>query len=121
MGLIDSTTGLAYGDGLFWLQGGLGNGALSANSPVNIVAPSIDGNPVVSDTLTAVPGTWQGQATITLTYQWYDDNGPISGATDDTYVIDAGEEGLSIYLIETATDDLGSANAKSASVGPVTA
>lgn len=44
--------------------------AWAAAPPVNTVAPSISGSPDVGRTLTANPGTWTGDPTITYDYQW---------------------------------------------------
>jgi hypothetical protein len=33
-----------------------------------------------------------------ISYQWYDDNGPIDGATDSSYLVSATGYGVSIYV-----------------------
>jgi hypothetical protein len=118
-GLIDSSTGLARGNGLIWLQGGLGAGGLTAASPVNVTAPAVTGTPQVGETLTVSDGTWQGQATLTYAYQWYDSNGAIGGATANTFELTGDQEGLLVYAAVTASNGLGTARQLSNSVGPV--
>lgn len=44
--------------------------AAAATAPVNTVAPSISGTVATGQTLTAHPGTWTGDPTPTITYQW---------------------------------------------------
>ncbi|MFC5679241.1 M1 family aminopeptidase [Aeromicrobium endophyticum] len=51
------------------------------SSPV----PTISGTPRVGETLTAVPGAWDGGTT--LSYQWLRDGSPIAGATAPSYAL----------------------------------
>jgi hypothetical protein len=116
---LSNSTGLSRGNGLVWLEGGLGSGGLTSASPVNVTPPAITGTPEVGETLTVTPGPWQGQATITYAYQWYDTDGIIVGETAETFELTEDQEGLLVYVVETATNALGSAAQESASVGPV--
>ncbi|MFC1957812.1 SwmB domain-containing protein, partial [Chloroflexota bacterium] len=87
------------------------------DAPVNTVAPSITGTPLVGQTLSAADGTWnddtdQSPGTITYTYQWQradDTDGTnladIGGATSSTYVLQASEDTKYVRLEVTATDD----------------
>lgn len=82
------------------------------NSPaVNISPPVISGNAVVGSTLTTTNGIWNGFPTLTFTYQWYrGGTTPISGATNNTYVIQLVDVGQAITCRVTGT------NASSSSV-----
>ncbi|NGZ99712.1 hypothetical protein G5V59_03190 [Nocardioides sp. W3-2-3] len=46
----------------------------------------ISGTPYVGRRLTAVRGTWS-PSPLVLTYRWYRDGRPITGATGSTYVV----------------------------------
>lgn len=96
--------------------------ALSA--PTNIVKPSVVGSSLAQGaTLTAEEGDWTGQPT-SYTYQWQADtsgNGSfsnISGATNKTHVIAAGQAGDAVRVQVTAINAAGSSSAaNSLSVG----
>lgn len=87
-----------------------------ASAPVNSVLPAISGLLTEGATLTAYPGNWSGAPTFT--YQWKNATVAISGATEATYVLVAGDTGDAITVTVTATNAAGSASATSA---PVTA
>lgn len=61
------------------------------------------GSPVVGNTLTVVPGTWSGATPITLTYQWFRDGVPVSGATGSTYLLTVVDANATVTVQETAT------------------
>jgi hypothetical protein len=86
--------------------------------PVNIIAPVITGNKDVGSTLTCSNGTWNGFPPPTFTYQWYRGASPISGATTNTYVIEAPAGPPTITCQVTATNASGSATATSNAVTP---
>ena len=69
-------------------------GTLSA-TPV----PTVTGTATVGQTLTATPGTWDANAT--LTYQWLRGGAPISGATESTHLVDAADAGLALSVAVT--------------------
>lgn len=79
--------------------------------PANSVIPAITGTAQVGQTLTATPGTWSGEPTPTLSYQWFRDDGvddiPISGATGLTYELTAEDEGSVVFVRETAVNRVG--------------
>ena len=70
--------------------------------------PTISGTPQVGEQLTA--GTTgiadaDGLSGATFAYQWLADDVDISGATDATYTLVAGDEGRTIKVRVTVTDD----------------
>jgi hypothetical protein len=64
--------------------------------PVNLTAPSISGAPHVGQTLTANPGTWQGQE-LTFDYLWIK-NHQSTGVTGPTYVVKPEDLGAAIEV-----------------------
>lgn len=79
--------------------------------PVATKAPSISGNAVKGQTLSADPGVWDDQgAPVSFGYQWSrcDADGencsPIGGATAPTYLLGSADVGGTIYVTVTATD-----------------
>ena len=74
--------------------------------------------------MTAGTGTWSGTAPITYAYQWQDCNGAscadIPGATNATYTVGGADAGMSIQVIVTATNVVGSTSATSANTAVVT-
>ena len=90
--------------------------AATPSPPINTVKPTISGAAQVGQTLTASPGTWGGTPTITFAYQWEACNpacSPISGATNSTHVVASGELGMTLRVVVTATNGVGSATATS--------
>lgn len=74
------------------------------SAPVRVVnqgfsapTPVIVGSGLVGDSLTISQGTWTPSPTTRL-YQWYDDNGAISGATSSTYRPNDNQAGQHIYV-----------------------
>lgn len=78
---------------------------LIGQAPTVTKQPSITGTARAGSELTAVPGTWSGPAP-TFGYQWYRTSGAsagkISGATDKTYAIKAGEAGSTLAVVVSA-------------------
>jgi hypothetical protein len=60
----------------------------------------------------SAPGVWSDPAAL-LTYQWYRNADPISGATGTTYVFTQQDADQAIYPLETATNGAGSDSALS--------
>ena len=89
------------------------------SAPHNEAVPTItdDGTPAPGETLALdLHGLWfwmTADSPMVLSYQWDADGTPISGETGEDYVIDAGDAGAEITLVETATNDAGSAEAES--------
>lgn len=77
--------------------------------PVNTVAPVISGTPRMGQTLTCDGGTWTGDPTPTLSYQWQIDGVDVGGATSSTWVITAaGLYGAITCLVTATNSDPGS-------------
>ncbi len=86
--------------------------------PVALTPPSIAGEPVVEQTLTAEPGSWGGTGPFTYSYQWLGCNllgecEDISGATGSSYTVGPLQAANSIEVTVTATNSLGSSSATS--------
>ncbi len=63
--------------------------------------PTISGNSIFGQTLTATPGTWQAGAN--LSYQWLRAGQPIAGATSSTYTLVAADVGQVIRVRVTGS------------------
>ncbi|WP_341230274.1 hypothetical protein [Nocardioides salarius] len=70
---------------------------------VATVQPRVTGTPALGQTLTATPGTWGTGETPTFGHQWLRDGGPISGATQASYVVTPADLGRELSLRLTAT------------------
>jgi hypothetical protein len=92
--------------------------------PKNQTPPSINGNAVVPNTLTASTGTWQGKG-LKFAYQWLrcDSAGAscsaISGATGSAKTLSTADAGSTLRVIVTASNRNGSAAATSAQTASV--
>jgi Protein of unknown function (DUF4038)/Putative collagen-binding domain of a collagenase len=83
--------------------------------PSNTSLPAITGTAQVGSTLMASPGVWTGDTPISFSYQWSD------GTTGQADTLSSGDQGKSITVTVTASNDAGTATARSNSVGPVAA
>ncbi|MBQ4833724.1 poly(beta-D-mannuronate) lyase [Pseudoalteromonas sp. MMG010] len=82
---------------------------------------AITGTPTVGNTLTAEIADEDG-ATGDISYQWLADDVAISGATNNTYLVEAALIGMAISVQVTYTDDNGFAESNtSEATAPVTA
>jgi len=88
--------------------------------PVSTGVPTISGITQVGQTLTVTNGYWGGSYPISYTYQWKRGATNI-GTGSNTYLLVTADIGSNITCVVTATNGLGSANATSNSVGPITA
>jgi hypothetical protein len=98
-------------------------GTVAPGKPLNQTAPTISGNTVQGQTLTATPGTWRGTGAttggITFTYQWKRCNsaGGVCGkaftapSTSPTYMLQAADVGHTMQVLVTATNSAGSTQA----------
>jgi RHS repeat-associated protein len=94
--------------------------------PVNAGSPKIAGSARVGSTLSETQGTWTNNPT-SYSYQWERCSGlglgclPITGATQQTYSVEAADLGSTLVVVETASNSAGSGSpAISNPVGPVT-
>jgi hypothetical protein len=101
--------------------------AMAQYAPANTSPPTISGQAVEGQTLTATTGTWTGTAPINFSYQWQrcDQSGlncaNIAGATAQTYALTSADVGRTIRVAVTAQNANGSSTAFSAPTAPVTA
>lgn len=86
-------------------------GGVVGNPPQMTAAPEITGTAEVGETLTLSNGTFTGDAPLTYLYQWFAAGVAISGATNATYVVVAGNVGKKI------TGRVEAVNAYGAAVG----
>lgn len=92
--------------------------------PVATQLPLLSGTVQVGQTLTATPGTWNGNPyAYAYTWQRCDPTGaacqPIPGATASTYTPTPGDAGSTLSLEVTATNSAGSQTATAATTVPV--
>jgi hypothetical protein len=94
--------------------------------PPNTQPPTISGQAVVGQTLTANQGSWTGTG-LTFAYQWTRCNpagaqcADIAGATATSYTLVAADAGNTLRVEVTATNTSGSTTATSAQTAVVTA
>jgi hypothetical protein len=84
--------------------------------PTDTAPPVISGTARVGDSLSCSTGSWTGKPTPTLTYQWLRDGSPISGATVDSYQVQAVDQGHGLTCQVTASNAAGQANETSNAV-----
>ena len=85
-------------------------------NPFMTVAPAVTGTPQTGQTLTCDDGTWVNADSFT--YQWVRDGVDIAGATANTRVLVAADEGKILKCRVTATNEWGSTSKDSNSVTP---
>ncbi len=77
--------------------------AVAADVPITAVtAPTVSGEPVFGETLTATPGTWE-PGDVTTTYQWLRDGASIGSATSATYRLRLADLGHRLSVLVTAS------------------
>lgn len=89
-----------------WTSATVDSNALTTTVGDAIVAtlqPRVSGTPALGQTLTATPGTWGTGETPAFGYQWLRDGGPITGATQASYVVALADLGRDLSLRVTAT------------------
>lgn len=90
-----------------------------ADGPVALRAPGIVGTPRVGRALDARPALWAhdgGRAEPVRGWRWQRDGAEIAGATGPAYLVQPGDAGRLLRVVETAADAGGSAQAISPSV-----
>jgi hypothetical protein len=97
---------------------------LGQSVPINTTLPSISGQALSGQALSASPGDWTGPAP-TYAYQWQrcDTGGsacaPVSSATSTTYVLAAADVGTTMRVVVTVSNKNGSAIATSNATGVI--
>jgi hypothetical protein len=89
------------------------NQIMGYGAPIIINNPSIGGQVVVGATLSVTPGTYNGNAPMTVTRNWQRNGANIAGATGTTYVVQTDDLGTSITCLETISNPLGTVTASS--------
>ena len=92
-------------DGALTLEHPVVQGLADESTPLDTTPPTITGKPIVGDTLSASPGTWQDSPS-SYTYQWQrcDSAGnglgcsDISGATTQTYTVSSADIGDTLVV-----------------------
>jgi hypothetical protein len=87
--------------------------------PTAVRAVAVSGTTPAGSVVSLTPGVYDGVETIALTYQWFADDAPISGATGTSYTLMDGDVGAVVSVVETATNGNGSTTT-TAGIGPVT-
>lgn len=92
-------------------------------APLNVLPPSLAGTAQERQTLSAAPGTWQGEVSG-LAYQWQrcDSSAncqPITTATSSTYLLTGADVGFQIAVDVIASGPGGSTTSRSAPTVPV--
>jgi hypothetical protein len=88
-------------------------------APANTAVPVISGTPTVGSTLSASTGTWSNTP-ASYAYQWKRGGTAIVGATSAQYVVQNADNGSTLTVTVTATNQAGSAEATSATTAAVT-
>jgi hypothetical protein len=98
----------------------------AALAPSSLVPPTVSGTPTEAETLKATSGTWSvGRATFTYQWQRCDTTGAsctdVAGATGQSYVLAAGDVGMTLRVKVTGRNRFGTAAAVSATTAVVSA
>jgi len=120
-------TGLAVGAGEeIYVTDGENNRLakwLPAGSPVETSLPTVSGERLDGQALSASTGTWSALPAPSYTYQWQDCNSAgascsnIAGATGASYTLASGDEGHTLKVVVTATNSIASAESTSQATG----
>jgi hypothetical protein len=102
-----------------------GSGNVAARTaPKGVTRPSVEGTPVVGNTLTADTGNWTGATTFSFQWQQCDANGnnctDIAGATGKTYGVRSTDTGHELLVLVKASNRFGSTTAGSDRSVPAT-
>ncbi len=86
--------------------------AVVGNPPKSIAPPTISGEALEGDTLSASAGTWSGSAPIAFSYRWERCSAAgacaATGGSNSTYTLTRADVGSTILVIVTATNAWGS-------------
>jgi hypothetical protein len=83
------------------------NTLIVTTAPAGIGTATISGTPAVGDTLTAAATGVTGAPTATPSYQWYDNGNAITNATNATYVVATGDQGMAVTVTIIETNGIG--------------
>ena len=72
------------------------------------VLPFVEGGGFVGGTITCNRGIWAGKPPPSFEYQWYRDGNAIAGATEETYIVEPGDQGHLISCNVMARNSEGS-------------
>ena len=84
--------------------------------PVDLEQPFITGGASVGATLKCEAGHWQGKPPPTFTYQWYRGASPITGAVEESYVVEAPDTGEALSCNVLGSNSEGSLEQESSNV-----
>jgi hypothetical protein len=107
------------------MPAGRGEAAIQAAPSIMFSAPTVSGQPVVGELLTANRGTWTGTEPIQYTYRWQrcDQSGgacsTISVGMQEIYTVSSADLRATLRVQVTATNADGATSAVSAPTGPV--
>jgi hypothetical protein len=96
-------------------------------APTNTAAPQVSGTAQEGSTLTSTNGSFSSTTAVTYSYQWQRCNSTgaacinISGATNQTYAVQAADVGNRVRVVVTARNADGASSANSATTDVVTA
>ncbi|MDY0910241.1 endo-1,4-beta-xylanase [Microbacterium sp. CFBP9034] len=110
-------TGAGYQSTARWGVGRLLPEVVVPTAPVNLTPPTIEGDPLVGQRLTATPGTWDTEG-LTFTYRWQADGVDIPGAKKAEYKVKPKDAGAALTVLVTATIE--GLDAATATSDPVT-
>jgi hypothetical protein len=93
-------------------------GVVAARPPINMVVPSVSGQPRPGEILVATTGEWSGVGPISLTYQWQSCDAAancsdLAGSAGPVLRVAAAQLGTRLRVVVTATNAGGSASAAS--------
>jgi hypothetical protein len=86
----------------------------AAVKPADTQAPQLTGTAAVGQPLSCSAGSWTGTPAPTFAFQWLRDGSAIAGASTDSYIVQAADQGHAIVCKVTATNKAGEASAESA-------
>ncbi len=81
---------------------------VAGEAPQPLELPSVTGSATVGLTLTCEPGIWKGKPPPSFHYQWYRDSTPLEGATEQTHLIEASDQGHALTCNVLASNSEGS-------------
>ena len=111
----------------FTVPAWLAEGGATPVSPINMVAPTLTGSSASGGAITYVVGTWQGTPPPQVTAQWqrYDSGTStwlaIGSATSGASNTPSNWVGYVVRVLETSTNNAGSAQIATPQFGPITA